>query len=210
MKDIEWIFFDMGYTLVNEDAAHERRITIALERMAELGVHDVTREQFWRAARDFGSQGRAPFPAAARHFGLKKMPHYINDGEVAYPDAREALWRLRARFKLGIIANQPLGSAHRLTLYGLGDCFDALFPSEEVGIEKPDTGLYLAALRGVGCEPSHALMVGDRPDNDIVPAHEVGMRTARILRGFYSGMADLTPPDVTVSSLDELAAYFHC
>ena len=68
MKDIEWIFFDMGYTLVNEDAAHERRITIALERLAKLGVHDVTREQFWRAARKFGSQGEAPFPAAARHF----------------------------------------------------------------------------------------------------------------------------------------------
>lgn len=210
MKDIEWIFFDMGYTLVNEDAAHERRITIALERLSKLGAYDVTREQFWRSAREFGSQGRAPFPTAARHFGLEKMPHYTNEGEVAYPDSRSALWRLRARFKLGVIANQPLGSAHRLMIYGLGDCFDALFPSDEVGIEKPDPRLYIAALRGVDCEPARAMMVGDRPDNDIAPAHEVGMHTARILRGFYSGMGDLTAPDLTLHSLSELADHFHC
>lgn len=210
MKDIKWIFFDMGYTLVNEDAAHERRITKAIERLEAEDVHGVTRESFWRCAYEFGARGMAPFPSAARHFGLKKMPHYTNEGEFAYPDARAALWRLRSRYKLGVIANQPLGSAHRLTVYGLGDCFDALFPSEEVGFEKPDTRLYLAALSGVSCDAENAVMVGDRPDNDIAPAHEVGMVTARILRGFYRDMADSVKPDMTVKGLSELAELFHC
>lgn len=207
MKDIDWIFFDMGYTLVNEDAAHERRITRAIARLAERGV-TVSREQFWREAYRCGADGHAPFPTAAHSLGLDHMPHYSCEGEVAYPDAREALWRLKKRFKLGIIANQPRGSAHRLTVYGLGDCFDALFPSAEVGIEKPAVELYRAALRGTGCAAERAVMVGDRPDNDISPAHAAGMHTVRILRGFYRGMADVVPPDMTISGLCELADLF--
>lgn len=209
MNDIDWIFFDMGYTLVNEDAAHERRITRAVERLADKGV-TVSREQFWREAYRCGAEGHAPFPTAAHRLGLDHMPHYSCEGEVAYPDAREALWRLKKRFKLGIIANQPAGSAHRLTVYGLGDCFDALFPSAEVGVEKPDPRLYRTALRGVGCEGDRAVMVGDRPDNDIAPAHTVGMHTVRILRGFYCGMANTVEPELTVSSLTELADYCSC
>ena len=209
MNDIEWIFFDMGYTLVNEEGAHERRITTAMRQLEDMGI-SVTRGQFWETAYEYGDRGKAPFPSAARHFGLRHMPDYTTDGEVPYPDARTTLWRLRSRFRLGIIANQPLGSAHRLTVYGLADCFDALFPSAEMGTEKPDPELYRIALRNVGCLPGHAVMVGDRPDNDIAPAHEAGMHTIRILRGFYRGMADTVKPDLTVSGLAEIAGYFNC
>ena len=143
MKEIEWIFFDMGYTLVNEDGAHNIRIDAAIKELSDMGVY-VSRDQFWEEIYRQGSVGKSPVPSAVKHFGLKHAIQYTSEGECAYCDAREALMALKAKqYKLGIIANQPLGSAERLEEYGLGGCFDAIFPSAEVGINKPDAKLYL-------------------------------------------------------------------
>ena len=170
MDKIEWIFFDMGYTLVNEDEAHNRRIDIAIKELADIGKH-VSREQFWEEIYRQGAAGNAPVPSTARYYGLKKAVQYTSDGECAYEDAKETLLALKSKkYKLGIIANQPLGSTERLEKYGLGGCFDEIFPSAEIGISKPDIGLYEYALNSVGCQPDRAVMVGDRWDNDIAPA----------------------------------------
>ena len=209
MNKIEWIFFDMGYTLVNEDGAHNRRIDIAREELSHMGIC-VTREQFWEEIYRQGVEGHSPVPSAAKHFGLKRAVKYTSEGECAYSDAKEALLALKARkYKLGIIANQPLGSAERLEKYGLGGLFDAIFPSADVGINKPDTNLYLHALNSVGCDANRAVMVGDRLDNDIAPADEVGMNTVRILRGFFKYCKKgSVEPDYTITSLSELIDIF--
>ena len=34
-----------------------------------------------------------------------------------------------------------------------------------------------------GCQPHHSVMVGDRLDNDILPAKKLGMRTVWIRKG---------------------------
>ena len=135
---------------------------------------------------------------------------YTTDGEIAFEDARPALLALKAKnYKLGIIANQPLGSVERLTRYGLIDCLDAVFPSAEVGIDKPDPNLYTYALQAIGCSANKAVMVGDRPDNDIEPAASVGMHTVRILRGFFRDREDVNvKPDYTITSLMQLNEIF--
>lgn len=209
MNGIEWIFFDMGYTLVNEDEAHNRRIDIAIQELADMGIQ-VSREQFWEEIYRQGVEGHSPVPSAVKAFGLKRAAKYTSEGECAYDDAKETLMALRAqKYKLGIIANQPLGSVERLEKYGLGGLFDAIFPSADVGINKPDTRLYLHALSCVDCDASRAVMVGDRLDNDIAPAADVGMRTVRVLRGFfkYSEKGNIEP-DYTITSLTELIDIF--
>ncbi len=55
--------------------------------------------------------------------------------------------------------------------------------SAEVDIEKPDRRIFLKALEMAACAPNHSVMVGDRPDNDIQPASELGMWTIRVLQG---------------------------
>lgn len=209
MSQIKWIFFDMGYTLVNEDGAHNRRIDAAIKELSDRGVK-VSKEQFWEEIYRQGRYGRSPVPSAVRHFGLEHTAKYTSEGECAYYDAKETLLALKdKKYKLGIIANQPAGSAERLEKYGLGGCFDAIFPSAEVGIKKPDTKLYLHALNSVGCEACQSFMVGDRWDNDVAPAAEVGMHTVRILRGFfkYCENGDVAP-DYTINSLRELINIF--
>lgn len=209
MKNIEWIFFDMGYTLVNEDGAHDKRIDAAIKELADMGI-TVSKNQFWEEIYRQGKMGNAPVPSAARRFGLGQALKYTSEGECAYYDAKETLAALKERkYKLGIIANQPLGSAERLEKYGIGEYFDAIFPSAEVGINKPDINLYLHALNSVGCVADHAVMVGDRWDNDIVPAAAVGMHTIRILRGFFKYCPNgSVMPDHTIEELRELINIF--
>lgn len=208
MNSIKWIFFDMGYTLVNEDGAHEPRIAEAISELSNLGI-SVTREQIWDTVYCYGARGSAPVPKAIKHYGLKKVRSYDpNDGEVPYGDARPVLLELKQRYKLGVIANQPLGSCQRLDKYGLLDCFDAVFESAAVGISKPDPRLYMYALETVGCEPDRAVMVGDRSDNDVAPAASVGMHTVRILRGFHKNAPNEPPAEYTIRSLYEMCKIF--
>ena len=48
---------------------------------------------------------------------------------------------------------------------GIADCFDVVVNSSEVGVMKPDPGIYLLAAERVGVEPSACLFVDDRPAN---------------------------------------------
>ena len=208
MKKIEWIFFDMGYTLVNEDGAHEVRISDAIKELSERGIV-VTSEQVWQEAYRFGSMFKAPIPNALKYLGVKKVRKYsTEEGETAYEDAREALLQLKTKYKIGIIANQPVGSCDRLKRYGLLDCVDAVFESEALGLFKPDVDFYKYALNALSCAAENAVMVGDRPDNDIVPASNVGMHTVRIIRGFFKDAPDIVAPDHTIISLLQLNDIF--
>ncbi len=209
MQDLKWIFFDMGYTIVNEDAPHERRVTECIGLLAEQGVV-ITREAFWEEIYDCGRFEDFPLTATVHRHGMQELAPYHRAAEVAYPGDRVALWRLKRRYKLGIIANQPEGSVKRLTQYGLIDCFDAVFPSAELGMSKPDHEIFLTALRTVGCAAENAMMVGDRPDNDILPAHELGMCTARVMRGVHQRKTDTVTPELKVKDIAELADRLEC
>jgi len=62
-------------------------------------------------------------------------------------------------------------------------------------------------LERAGCKPEEAVMIGDRIDNDIVPAKSLGMRTVWIKQGFgkYWVMKDESEQaDYMVNSLMEI------
>ena len=95
------------------------------------------------------------------------------------------LKKLREKgFKLGIIANQSLGTKERLRSRGILKYFDVVAASAEEGVAKPDLKLFEAALKRAECKPQNTAMVGDRLDNDIAPAHKIGMKTIWIKQGF--------------------------
>ena len=52
-------------------------------------------------------------------------------------------------------------------------------------------------------------MVGDRIDNDVIPAKMIGMKTIRVRLGMHAQQEPRTPderPDVEILSIQELAA----
>ena len=200
-----WLFFDMGSTIMDETAAMEKRV-----RDSVRGTN-ITYEAFAAKMAEFRSLGLREDLAAFDYFAIPKAP-WPRDTETPYPDAAPVLAALRARgYRMGIIANQPLGSEQRLARFGLSGFFEVVCASAEEGIAKPDPHIFRRALARAGCSPSDAVMIGDRTDNDVAPSKALGMQTVLIRQG-YGGYHivhnESEEPDGTVNTLTELLPLF--
>lgn len=173
----KWIFFDVGSTLVDESEAYDHRV-----RDMIVGT-SITFKEFDDVRIALAQQGLDGNSAAIKHFGLTKTPWHSED-EVPYSDAHSTLSTLVDKgYKLGIIANQNLGTSERLEMWDLRQFFDVIVASAEIGYVKPDKKIFQKALELAGCTAEESIMVGDRLDNDIIPAKELGMNTIWIKNG---------------------------
>lgn len=167
MNKIKWLFFDVGSTLVDESKVYERRFeNIAQE--AGVSVQSITDK-----ALEFYSQNKKGDLEISKFFGVP-IPKWESEYEVLYKDSEEVLKKLSQRYKIGIIANQKLGTADRLEAFGLLKYIDLVIASAEEGVEKPDKRIYEIALERSQCPADQAFMIGDRIDNDIIPAKGTG------------------------------------
>lgn len=198
---ITHLFFDIGSTLVDETACVEKRLDEALKQPGA-----PSREVFEQKLAEFILKSGAPVKYTAAYFGLTVSP-WDSSLEKVYPEAYEALDALSKKYTLGIIANQSSGGEKRLEERGLRRFFDSVTLSAETGFSKPDPKIFSIALNAAGCRPENAVMIGDRLDNDILPAGRLGFKTVWIRQGMFK---DLDPsalganPDYTVSNLKEL------
>jgi FMN phosphatase YigB (HAD superfamily) len=80
---------------------------------------------------------------------------------------------------------------------------DFVGSSERWGVEKPDSGFFAHIVEEAGTPAEQIVYVGDRVDNDVVPALAARMAAVRIRRGAH---AHVGSPDgtLTIGSLDEL------
>lgn len=113
---------------------------------------------------------------------------HFGEGDL-YPDVRPALAAMReAGLGLVIAGNQPVEAGAALAAMGLP--VDGIGISDVWGVAKPrpeffDRTLDLVRENIPDVEPSQILYVGDRVDNDVLPAREAGMSTALLRRGIY-------------------------
>lgn len=208
MQGIKWIFFDVGSTLVDETECYNHRIREAIART------NITFEQFQEKRLFFQKQNLKGDLEALNFFGLPKTPWHKED-EVPYPEAEEILSYLKGLgYRLGIIANQSLGTAERLAQWKLIQYIDVVAASAEFGVAKPDPAIFDRAFKLADCKPEEAVMIGDRLDNDIVPAKKLGMRAVWIKQGFSAYQTtELIEkeyrPDAAIENLLELKNYFN-
>ncbi|MCC8073358.1 MAG: HAD family hydrolase [Clostridiales bacterium] len=203
MKNIKWIFFDIGSTLVDESKAYEHRIKDTIQNT------DITYKHFCNLMIDFAKQGKNGYTEAANALNLKTTKWHSED-EFLYPDTINTLELLSEKYKIGIIANQPLGTQERLRKMGIDKYISLVISSAEENVSKPDLKIFKLALDRADCSPDNSVMVGDRLDNDIIPAKAVGMKTIWIKQG----LGGLTMPknknetaDLTVESISEICCY---
>jgi len=84
-----------------------------------------------------------------------------------YADTEGTLRALRERgVKIGIVSNVPRELATIFAAHCLDGLIDAFTQSYEVGAEKPDPRIFLAACERLGADPNETLMVGDHPVAD--------------------------------------------
>ena len=199
-----WVCLDVGETLIDET----RIWSIWAD---ELGVPRLTLLAALGAVIERGGEHRDVFPM----FGAEDWPLRIASVEATYggfsaedlyPDALPALDGLRsAGYRVAIVANQPAARTRELAAIGVEA--EVVAMSEEMDVSKPDPAFFDRVLELVGAEAAAVAYVGDRVDNDVVPAIAAGMRAVWIRRGPWGVIQRLpagATPSLTVGTLDEL------
>ncbi|MET8140450.1 HAD family hydrolase [Sphaerisporangium sp. NPDC005288] len=131
------------------------------------------------------------------------------DAGDLYPDARPGLAQLRAAgYELIIAGNQPPQAYDALVAMDLP--VDAVHTSAGWGVSKPHPDFFAKVVAVAGREPGEILYVGDRLDNDVLPAREAGLRTALFRRGpwghLHADRPEAAAADLVIDDLPHLAA----
>ena len=219
-ENVRWIFFDVGYTLLDESPAWDEQFGRLSAEFARRG-RSVSVEAIWQtfhgACRDFApKQWQAVCGAFASSDDETIELMKLGDGwrhelQVLYPNVRDMLIAIAEHCKVGIIANQSLGTRDRLFKHGLMDPISLVIGSAEAGVMKPDPRIFLEALKQAGCEAKDAAMVGDRIDNDVKPANLLGMKTVHVRQGGSGAQRPREASEVataTVETIAEMAPLF--
>ena len=204
-----WVCLDVGETLIDEtriwslwaDVLGIPRLTF----MAALGAAISRGGEHVDVFAIFGverAQWMARLPEVEERYGGFQE-------QDLYPDARRALPSLaEAGYRVSVLANQPATRSAQLRALGIEP--EVLAMSDEMGVAKPVPAFFERALELMGGPaPGEVAYVGDRIDNDVLPAAAAGLRAVWLRRGPWGVIQSPPPgtqPALTVSSLDELTA----
>ena len=120
-----------------------------------------------------------------------------------YPDALDCLARVRGLgLRVGIVGNQT----------EVLECWaresnlpaDVISSSASLGVRKPDTVFFERVAELMDALPAEVAYIGDRVDNDVVPAAAAGLVAIHVRRGPW-GRLQATPPEAALG-LDDLAS----
>lgn len=204
MSDIKYLFFDIGSTLVDETECVKKRCEVIIES------NNIDRQEFYDRVEKCAKTDSYAVRAAALYYGAE-IPRWYGELEKLYPDTKMILEILSQKYKLGVIANQSLGTKERLDNWGIGKYFDVVVASAEADCSKPDLKIFNLALEQAECKPNEAVMIGDRIDNDVLPAKQLGMKTVWVRQGFakYQSISNETEkPDFIIDSIGDILDVF--
>lgn len=194
---VKAVVFDVGETLVDETRVwtlYAGRAGISpLVFFAALGALIERRDDH-----------RNVFELLEIDPSIDSLPYERDD---LYGDVAGCLTELRRRgYALGLAGNQPARTEGFLRECGLD--VDFIASSEGWGVHKPSPEFFARVLDACACKPGEVAYVGDRVDNDVIPAAAAGMVAVFIRRGPWGWLQSQWPEaaqaDVTVTSLAEL------
>ena len=110
---------------------------------------------------------------------IRKAPEISND-------VFEVLKYLSINYKLGVVANQTLDALKLLKNTGINKYFRNFEVSESIGFAKPDERIFLYVMNMLEVSNEECIMIGDRIDNDIIPANNLNIYSIRIKTGRFT------------------------
>jgi len=203
------VAFDIGEVLIDESRVWR-------EWAAIVGVSPATLAAVLGAAIVQGEDHEAALDHVAPNVTWRELEdeHESRYGgfrvDDLYPDVVGCLADLTAAgFEVVLAGNQPARRRAQLeALPGIAPPASRVIVSDELGVAKPDPAFFTALLDTLGCSPGELLYVGDRVDNDVLPAHALGIATCRLERGPWGRLQEV-PEDIEVDlaleGLGELA-----
>jgi putative hydrolase of the HAD superfamily len=124
---------------------------------------------------------------------------------VLFDDVTPTMNDLKSRgLILGLISNVDRDISGMLNELGLSSLLNIVVTSADSGFSKPQTGIFLEAMRRAGVQPSEAMYVGDQYQIDCVGARNAAMKGILLDRGGYFGNITDCP---RIRSLSELTAH---
>ena len=182
------VVFDVGETLIDET------------RLWERAADDAGAPRFTLMGIVGGLAARGEHHRRAWELLGVEQPHASWDSEDFYADALPCLNGLRRRgLRVGAVGN-TLTDAEDL----LREHVDLVGSSARWGVEKPAPGFFERIVAEFDLEASQIAYVGDRVDNDVVPALAAGMVAVHVRRGPWGHLHEPPAAALRVSSLDEL------
>jgi len=128
------------------------------------------------------------------------------DAPVAW--ARETVLKLAARVPLAVVSNGFGDVQHRkLEAIGLAEEFRAVVLPEDVGVRKPDPGIFLHTADLLGVEPAACFCVGDLFGLDVVGPKRAGMLACWYNPGRLRPDHREPVPDLEIRDLREIWEY---
>ncbi|HEV8630992.1 MAG TPA: HAD-IA family hydrolase [Thermoanaerobaculia bacterium] len=142
------------------------------------GARGFWRELVARVAARLGLATPTPFLAAELY---ERFAHA--DAWEVFEDARATLPRLRAAgLRLAVASNFDGRLPRLLADAGLGDFFDTIVFSEEVGVEKPHPALFEELLERLALPAGRVVHVGDSRRDDVEGARAVSLQALWLTR----------------------------
>ena len=205
---IRAVFFDVGETLVDETRqwtswAEWLGVT-PLTFCAALGAV-IERGEHHRRVFDYFVPGMDLAAEDAKRQAAGKG--YVIESRDLYPDALPTLVALKAQgLQVGIAGNQPEQAEGALLRAGV--TADHLASSARWGIEKPSLRFFEKIAEIAALPPSEIAYVGDRLDNDVLPAREAGLFAVFLVRGpwgvLHARRPDAARADLVLNALADL------
>ncbi len=200
-----WVVLDVGETIIDESRVWATWAdVVGIPRTTFMSVFGslVERGLNYPHLADY-------FPSVdwGRHrAAIDDLVGEFQVGDV-YPDVLPSLDRLRERgYRTAIVANQPVRRSKELRALGIEA--EVMAMSDEMGVSKPDPAFFRATIDLLGRpDPGDVAYVGDRIDNDVLPASAAGLRPIWLRRGPWGVIPRRAPGEarLVVDSLRELA-----
>ena len=205
---VEAVAFDVGETLVDETRVWSMWADwLGVPRFTLMGVMGsvVERDEHHQRVFDYFRDNFDLDEAyAARREAGSRSGSPVDD---LYPDVAGCFESLAdVGFRLAIAGNQP--SQIEAPLMALGLPVELVAASATWGVEKPSPAFFTRLADELRLPPDRIAYVGDRVDNDVLPARAAGMVSVFIRRGpwgyIHARRPDADLADIRIETLAEL------
>ena len=200
------IYLDVTVERLNElRVRHLHSVLPAMGISVQFEEFQEKLAQLWERSFSEAERTEKEYPAThvfaeiARNLGVTEetlTPKFLGRWEREYfgagvphwkpfPEARTTLSLLRSRgYKLGLVSNVSSDWVVRQIMDRLSftELFEVAVTSARIGMRKPNSKIFSAALRSLGVEAEEAVVVGDSLSQDILGAKRLGMKAIHVRR----------------------------
>jgi HAD superfamily hydrolase (TIGR01509 family) len=225
MKNLDWIFFDLGGVIFDDSAYmtinFETELRVLKKYLPQITLEQIKKVYYNQASAIIGGmhenvlscflEKAAEISEALAEIKRVKKELLPNGGygellTKVRPETALILEKLEQKYHLGIIANQQKEAIELLKKAGIAKYFHHLKVSHHHGFKKPDPEYFVAVLKETGADPKMSVMIDDNLVRGLLPAKKLGMTTVWFKTNDYQ--PNNGESDYIIKNLSELLNIF--